>query len=95
MTEKLNWKELCYISFMIVNEHRKLKDFENYWGSHSNITNENLIFDFVLKKGIVDQDWFDNRLKHTSIERIDDLYKVIVNEEHNMLDNLNNLITKK
>ena len=44
-----------------------------YWGTEENINNENKIFDYVLDNNIVNQDWFDNRLKYTSIELLEEL----------------------
>ena len=44
-----------------------------YWGTEENINNENKIFDYVLDNGIVNQVWFDNRLKYTSIELLEEL----------------------
>ena len=53
----------------------------NYWGTEENINNENIIFDYALKNKIVKQDWFDNRLKHTSVERLQDLLKELYYEK--------------
>jgi len=36
---------------------------------------ENEILDYVLENHIVSQEWFDERLKHTSVERLQDLIK--------------------
>ena len=47
----------------------------NYWGSDEEVQNANEIFDLVLSKGIVDQEWFDERLKCTSPERLSELLK--------------------
>ena len=44
-----------------------------YWGTEENINNENKIFDYVLDNDIVNQVWFDNRLKYTSIELLEEL----------------------
>ena len=44
-----------------------------YWGTEENINNENKIFDYVLDNNIVNQVWFDNRLKYTSIELLEEL----------------------
>ena len=48
-----------------------------YWGTEENINNENKIFDYVLDNNIVNQDWFDNRLKYTSVELLEELLKQI------------------
>lgn len=47
----------------------------DYWGTEENINNENKIFDYVLDNNIVNQDWFDNRLKYTSVELLEELLK--------------------
>ena len=44
-----------------------------YWGTEENINNENKIFDYVLDNNIVNQVWFDNRLKYTSVELLEEL----------------------
>ena len=44
-----------------------------YWGTEDNINNENKIFDYVLDNNIVNQVWFDNRLKYTSVELLEEL----------------------
>ena len=48
-----------------------------YWGTEENINNENKIFDYVLKEDIVNQDWFDERLKCTSVELLTDLLEEV------------------
>jgi len=47
----------------------------NYYDSDEEVRNANEIFDLVLSKGIVDQEWFDERLKCTSPERLSELLK--------------------
>ena len=46
---------------------------KKYWGTEKNINNENKIFDYVLDNNIVNQDGFDNRLKYTSVELLEEL----------------------
>jgi len=48
-----------------------------YWGTEENIDNENKIFDYVLAKNIVNQDWFDEKLKYTNVELLKELLKVV------------------
>ena len=50
-----------------------------YWGTEENINNENKIFDYVLDNNIVNQVWFDNRLKYTSIELLEELLEKVTN----------------
>ena len=45
----------------------------NYWGTEKNIDNENIIYDYVLSNNIVNQDWFDERLKFTNTELLKEL----------------------
>ena len=66
----MNTKEI--INFT-KNEIVKHKENVDYWGTEENINNENIIFDYVLKENIVNQDWFDNRLKYTSVEMLEDI----------------------
>lgn len=72
-------------------EIKALKNPE-YWGTIENIENENEIFKFVLLYDVVNQDWFDERLKYTNTEilseletklkKIDEFYEVHeLNEE--------------
>ena len=53
-------------------EIKALKNPE-YWGSEENISNENEIFKFVLLYNVVNQDWFDERLKYTNTEILSEL----------------------
>ena len=64
------------ISTLIKNEIQANKDL-NYWGTETNIKNENNIFEYVLRNKIVSQKWFDNRLKNTNIETLKELLKEI------------------
>jgi hypothetical protein len=64
------------ISTLIKNEIKANKDL-NYWGTETNIKNENNIFQYVLRNRIVNQNWFDNRLKNTNIETLKELLKEI------------------
>ena len=64
------------ISTIIKNEIKANKDL-NYWGTETNIKNENNIFKYVLINKIVNQDWFDDRLKNTNIETLKELLKEI------------------
>tara|TARA_Y100000592_G_C5216987_1_gene197639 strand:+ start:228 stop:428 length:201 start_codon:yes stop_codon:yes gene_type:complete len=50
---------------------------EEYWGTEESIIEENIIFDYVLNNNIVNQDWFDERLKYTSVELLEELLKEI------------------
>ena len=53
-------------------EIKALKNPE-YWGSEENVNNENEIFKFVLLHDVVNQDWFDERLKYTNTEILSEL----------------------
>ncbi len=61
---------------LIKNEIQANKDL-NYWGTETNIKNENYIFRYVLSNKIVSQNWFDNRLKNTNIETLKELLNEI------------------
>ena len=54
-------------------EITKLNDNQNYWGTIENIENENKIFNHFLTSEIVSQEWFDERLKHTNTELLNEL----------------------
>jgi|8_EtaG_2_1085327.scaffolds.fasta_scaffold335266_1 hypothetical protein len=61
---------------LIKKEIRNLNSNENYWGSEENVNNENTIYDYFLENKIVNQDWFDNKLKYTNIELLEELLKL-------------------
>jgi len=60
----------------IKKEIRNLENNENYWGSEENIKNETIIYNYFLENKIVNQDWFDDRLKYTNIELLEELLKL-------------------
>ena len=57
------------------NEIVKHKENINYWGSEEDVNNETIIINYVMHNGIVNQDWFDERLKCTSIEMLEDILR--------------------
>ena len=68
----MNTKEI--INFT-KNEIVKHKENVNYWGSEEDVNNETRIINYVMHNGIVNQDWFDERLKSTSIEMLEDILR--------------------
>jgi hypothetical protein len=62
-----------HIKTLIKTEIKNLSTNEEYWGTEENINNENKIFDYMLTRNIVTQDWFDDRLHHTNVERLQEL----------------------
>ena len=62
-----------HIKTLIKTEIKNLSTNEEYWGTEENINNENKIFDYMLTRNIVTQDWFDDRLHHTNLERLQEL----------------------
>ena len=65
------------IKNLIKKEIRNLKSDPNYWGSEKNVNNENTIYSYFLNSNYVNQDWFDDRLKYTSIELLKVLQNII------------------
>ena len=57
------------------NEIVKHKKYEDYWGTEEDVNSETIICNYVLHNGIVTQDWFDERLKSTSIEMLEDILR--------------------
>ena len=53
----------------------KHKENLNYWGTEEDVNNETEIINYVMHNGIVNQDWFDERLKSTSIEMLEDILR--------------------
>ena len=68
----MNTKEI--INFT-KNEIVKHKENVNYWGSEEDVNNETIIINYVMHNDIVNQDWFDERLKSTSIEMLEDILR--------------------
>ena len=68
----MNTKEI--INFT-KNEIVKHKENVNYWGSEEDVNNETRIINYVMHNSIVNQDWFDERLKSTSIEMLEDILR--------------------
>ena len=59
-----------HIKTLIKTEIKNLSTNEEYWGTEENINNENKIFDYMLTRDIVTQDWFDDILNYTNVERL-------------------------
>jgi ABC-type oligopeptide transport system substrate-binding subunit len=72
------------IKSIISNEITRLSKNPNYWGTKENVDNENQIVNYLLTHNIVNQEWFDERLKYTSTEMLEDVLKEIY---LNYLDN--------
>jgi len=66
-------RTLPLIKNVIKKEITKLNENHDYWGTEENNNNENEIFDYFLTYEIVNQDWFDERLTCTNVERLNDL----------------------
>ena len=72
-------RTLPLIKNVINKEITNLNENPNYWGTIENIENENEIFNYFLTYEIVNQEWFDERLKCTSTELLNELY-IVANE---------------
>ena len=72
-------RTLPLIKNVINKEITNLNENPNYWGTIENIENENEIFNYFLTYEIVNQEWFDERLKYTSTELLNELY-IVANE---------------
>jgi len=68
-------RTLPLIKNVIKKEITKLNENSEYWGTEENIQNENEIFDYVLTYEIVNQDWFDEKLKYTNVELLNEILK--------------------
>ena len=66
----MNKKEIIEFTKNEIVKHKEIKD---YWGSEEDVNNETEIINYVMHNGIVDQDWFDERLESTSIEMLEDI----------------------
>jgi hypothetical protein len=72
-------RTLPLIKNVINKEITKLNENSEYWGTIENIENENEIFNYFLTYEIVNQDWFDERLKYTNTELLSELLNKITN----------------
>ena len=72
-------KTLPLIKNVINKEITKLNENPEYWGTIENIDNENEIFNYFLTYEIVNQEWFDERLKYTNTELLSELLNKITN----------------
>ena len=72
-------RTLPLIKNVMNKEITKLNENPEYWGTIENIENENEIFNYFLTYEIVNQDWFDERLKYTNTELLSELLNKITN----------------
>ena len=72
-------RTLPIIKNVINKEITKLNENPEYWGTIENIENENKIFNYFLTYEIVNQEWFDERLKYTNTELLSELLNKITN----------------
>ena len=66
----MNKREIIEFTKNEIVKHKEVKD---YWGSEEDVNNETIIINYVMHNDIVNQDWFDERLKSTSIEMLEDI----------------------
>ncbi len=72
-------RSLPLIKNVIKKEITKLNENPEYWGTEENVNNENEIFNWVLTYEIVNQDWFDEKLKCTNVELLNKILKELNN----------------
>ena len=70
-------RTLPLIKNVINKEITNLNENPDYWGTEENIQNENEIFNYFLTYEIVNQEWFDERLKYTNVELLTELVNKI------------------
>ena len=70
-------RTLPLIKNVIKKEITNLNENPEYWGTIENIENENEIFTYFLTYEIVNQEWFDERLKYTNVELLTELVNKI------------------
>ena len=70
------------IKNVINKEITKLNENPEYWGTIENIGNENEIFNYFITYEIVNQKWFDERLKYTNTELLSELLNKITNYDN-------------
>ncbi len=62
---------------LIKKEISNLKKYEWYYGTEENNQNENWIFEWFIDNELVDQEWFDEKLNYTNIERLRELLIIL------------------
>ena len=75
-------RTLPLIKSVINKEITKLNENPEYWGTIENIDNENEIFNYFITYEIVNQKWFDERLKYTNTELLSELLNKITNYDN-------------
>ena len=70
-------RTLPLIKNVIKKEITNLNENPEYWGTIENIENENEIFNYFLTYEIVNQEWFDERLRYTNVELLTELVNKI------------------
>ena len=70
-------RTLPLIKNVIKKEITNLNENPEYWGTIENIENENEIFNYFLTYEIVNQEWFNERLKYTNVELLTELVNKI------------------
>ena len=75
-------RTLPLIKNVINKEITKLNENPEYWGTIENIDNENEIFNYFITYEIVNQNWFDERLKYTNTELLNELLNKITNYDN-------------
>tara|TARA_R110001599_G_scaffold39381_2_gene120325 strand:+ start:1032 stop:1268 length:237 start_codon:yes stop_codon:yes gene_type:complete len=75
-------RTLPLIKNVINKEITKLNENPEYWGTIENIDNENEIFNYFITYEIVNQEWFDERLKYTNTELLSELLNKITNYDN-------------
>ena len=75
-------RTLPLIKNVINKEITKLNENPEYWGTIENIDNENEIFNYFITYEIVNQKWFDERLKYTNTELLSELLNKITNYDN-------------
>jgi len=68
----MNTKEIIKFTKKEIVKH---KENVNYWGTEEDVNNETILCNYVLHNEVVSQDWFDERLKSTSIEMLEDILR--------------------
>ena len=66
----MNTKEIINFTKKEIVKHKENVD---YWGTEEDVNNETIICNYILNNNIVTQDWFDERLKSTSVEMLEDI----------------------
>ena len=69
-------RELIFLTLQEISKHND----ENYYDTQEDVNFSNCIYRDSSDLKIIDQEWINERLKHSSVDRYNDLLKTLINK---------------